>query len=294
VTSVAWSAPVRPAPVPSAPVRWGTGPLISATNAGRGVPLDTAVDAVASVVGLFSAGFYLGVADDVFAVAGPSICRGPLHLILPTVPPAPRLGSAALIAGRRITTATCVIDMSTASRFDPHVVAADRRQAVMRSLAGLALATIIPPDLEGVWRDMVLALEAWNLDAVRLSLQGRGGGLTPTGDDVLAGVLLVAKFLAPDGDLPDAVAAAADTTALSRAFLRWAAKGHSIAPIHALIDAAAAGDHAAMERAGRVVCSIGSSSGVAMLAGLRAAAGAALVAAGRPGTCQIRYGNLRW
>ena len=122
-------------------------------------------------------------------------------------------------------------------------------------------------------------LAALDLDAARVLLQGRGAGLTPAGDDVLAGLLLVHRWWWPGSDEARAVAAAADTTELSRAFLRWAAVGQSVQPVHEL--AAAAGrDHAAAVAAARVVAGIGGSSG----------AGAARGPAGGRGAPRERIG----
>ena len=128
-------------------------------------------------------------------------------------------------------------------------------------------------------------LAALDLDAARVLLQGRGAGLTPAGDDVLAGLLLVHRWWWPGSDEARAVAAAADTTELSRAFLRWAAEGQSVQPVHELAGAAGR-DRAAAVAAARVVAGIGASSGAALLAGLH-------LGAGRHGNVSDRIGASR-
>lgn len=101
-------------------------------------------------------------------------------------------------------------------------------------------------------------------------LGGRGPGLTPEGDDVLAGMLLVAA--ARDADARDrlaAIAAGVRTTAIASAFLRWAALGQCIAPAHeALADLTTHGARASTSACTRLTA-IGASSGRALLAGIR-------------------------
>gem|GEM_PF-1518028 len=111
--------------------------------------------------------------------------------------------------------------------------------------------------------------------AVR-TLCGLGPGLTPAGDDWLAGWLL-GLHLAPDpkglGDLSDLVTdiAAARTTTLSRAFLECAAAGEADASWHALLDALA-GESAneRVEKSARAILAHGDTSGAAMLGGFLA------------------------
>ena len=98
-------------------------------------------------------------------------------------------------------------------------------------------------------------------------LAGRGEGLTPAGDDVLAGY---AGWLAAAGT-PVAIAdAAADrTTALSLAYLRCAERGELPAAAEALI---AARDAAAAARSARALSRWGATSGRALMLGMDAAA----------------------
>jgi hypothetical protein len=108
--------------------------------------------------------------------------------------------------------------------------------------------------------------------AARELLEGRGGGLTPTGDDVLAGVLLVHAWRGDDPHVLSEVARSAATTNLSRSFLTWAARGQSVAPVHDLLDRAAVHDPAGFDQAVATVSAIGGSSGVALLWGIELAA----------------------
>ena len=111
------------------------------------------------------------------------------------------------------------------------------------------------------------ALARGDLAAGVALLAGRGEGLTPAGDDVLAGY---AGWLAAAGT-PVAVAdAAADrTTALSLAYLRCAERGELPAAAEALI---AARDAPAAARSARALSRWGATSGRALMVGMDAAA----------------------
>lgn len=105
-------------------------------------------------------------------------------------------------------------------------------------------------------------------------LGGRGPGLTPEGDDVLAGLLLATRAARGAAGEPElrAVAASVGTTEVAAAFLAWAARGQCIEPAH---DWLTAGDGAARRGAERRLRAVGASSGAALLAGLRLGTGQA-------------------
>jgi ABC-type phosphate transport system permease subunit len=105
------------------------------------------------------------------------------------------------------------------------------------------------------------------------SLVGRGAGLTPTGDDLLAGLVATARLLvsttasvdAGTRRLVDAVAeqalalAPTHTTALSAALLACADRGAVAGPVAGLVRALATG--VAVEPAAAALCRVGHSSG---------------------------------
>ncbi len=265
------------------------GRRLSATSVGEGVreALRTRMAspaAVAEVVGVFSSGFYVRWPDALFAVGGPAIPAGPLHLVLESDPPAPPEGSRLLVDADRLCTASCEILLAHAPTYRPARPTPTQLVAIAPVLASLHREETVPSDLSAVWADVRAAVAQVDLHLARRWLQGVGTGLTPTGDDVLAALLLYANWLRPTWPVPAGVAALCETTDLSRAFLRWAAVGQSIEPVHALVEAAVQlasvpSGHALgtvrqdryMAAAG-VVASIGGSSGKAMLAGLGLAA----------------------
>ncbi|HEX2178109.1 MAG TPA: DUF2877 domain-containing protein [Actinomycetota bacterium] len=112
-------------------------------------------------------------------------------------------------------------------------------------------------------------LERGHLEKVAALLGGVGPGLTPAGDDCLAGILLTASIGCPDqAQRLSEVAASVSTNDISRTFLHWAARGQSIAPVHRFLVTAAAGD---LEGAGRALDDLtrfGHSSGADLALGL--------------------------
>ena len=113
------------------------------------------------------------------------------------------------------------------------------------------------------------------LDEVEVAvagLVGRGPGLTPSGDDALAGALLVGHALGVGAPLADAVRSRLGaTTAVSAALLDAAADGFAARPVVTLVDAAVADDADAVHRALPAVLAIGHTSGADTVTGVRAA-----------------------
>jgi len=144
------------------------------------------------------------------------------------------------------------------------------RQAVARSpFAGLLLGETIP-----AVTSLLQALSHPDPSAVRRAaaqLAGWGPGLTPSGDDFLAGVML-GLWLRRGTDAAAAcaqiyAAAAPRTTRLSRAFLRAARDGLADERWHILLRALTMDDVVELERAARAVLSFGATSGLDMVSG---------------------------
>jgi Protein of unknown function (DUF2877) len=114
---------------------------------------------------------------------------------------------------------------------------------------------------------------------VRLLL-GSGSGLTPSGDDVLAGFLVGSRsFSVCSGELRVAVMAHAPgaTTDLSATLLSHAARGESIPQVGSLLRALAAGPAGSrIDESLATLVRVGHSSGIALATGIHAAAKASL------------------
>lgn len=149
-----------------------------------------------------------------------------------------------------------------------------RTIALSHTPAGSLLAA---PDMT----DYVILSEAknlesgWEEDGARLQeaaarLAGRGIGLTPAGDDFLAGAMLWAWLAHPaPGPFCGTMAeiAVPRTTRLSAAFLRAAARGECDADWHGLLAALSSGSAARLAPAVQQVMAHGATSGADMLAG---------------------------
>jgi hypothetical protein len=111
------------------------------------------------------------------------------------------------------------------------------------------------------------------LKVVTSSLAGLGPGLTPAGDDFLAGVLLaLAEQRQQDAELGEIAdllleTAAPRTHEISAAYLKTAHDGEAHERWHGLLGALAAGDTAAIGEAAHGVAQVGETSGADMLAG---------------------------
>ena len=115
--------------------------------------------------------------------------------------------------------------------------------------------------------DGLSALRHGDADAGVAALAGRGDGLTPAGDDALAGYAAwrhaCGEPVALDGGR---------CSPLGLAYLRCAERGELPEPVAALLRAIRDGDAVAAERRARALSRWGASSGAAMLWGIAAAA----------------------
>jgi hypothetical protein len=102
-------------------------------------------------------------------------------------------------------------------------------------------------------------------------LAGLGLGLTPSGDDVLAGVLIALTVSPPPnaGQLRATMLAATvgRNSRISAAYLDAAAKGEASEAWHRLLDVLPSADSAVVSSAARTVMAMGETSGTDMLAG---------------------------
>lgn len=149
----------------------------------------------------------------------------------------------------------------------------ERSQLERQDYSGAPAASDAWPTL---LQEAVVALQAgWAGDAARwreagARLVGLGEGLTPSGDDLLAGVMLWTWLAHP---APQDVcqilleAAIGRTTMLSVAFLRAAARGECNAAWHRFLDALADGERDQLSCAVQEVLSFGHTSGVDTLTG---------------------------
>jgi Protein of unknown function (DUF2877) len=195
-----------------------------------------------------------------------------------------RAGDPVWVRSGYVRAGQAVIDARTAARWVPRAYHADLRGLGMRAAELEAAARHVAwagswPLAEAVAAALASGSGGDLDDAVRQAA-GRGPGLTPAGDDVLAGVLavltspVVAAGCEPvTARLRAALAAALPTTTdISRAMLRQASHGHVSRPVWELTRALLSdGPAAAAARARADVLAIGATSGGDTCAGLAAA-----------------------
>jgi hypothetical protein len=114
------------------------------------------------------------------------------------------------------------------------------------------------------------------LDALKVaaaSLGGLGPGLTPSGDDLLSGILFAFRAMGGPTVEPSLVAVARTVRSsdLAASLLEAAAGGFHIEPVHDLVMAGSAGDANAARKAAAELDRFGASSGADVAYGLRLA-----------------------
>ena len=242
---------------------------VSAVWVGQAVLETTSGHFAGRVEGVFRGGFYVsGPSGSLFAVLGPRSWPGPLHLVTGAMAVLPAVHDRVRVSGGELLAGPLRVRLDGSRRWAPHLP--ERLNADPAAWRGVA--PDVGADLAPVWEAVIGDVRRGDLAPVFHRLQGRGEGLTPSGDDVLAGILLAAAIDPRNRDTLMDLALAARTTRLSRAFLRWAAAGQSIQPAHALLDAAASGDPAGMRRAAASLAGMGATSGRALVAGVALAA----------------------
>jgi len=249
-------------------------------------PIDIGLDAARAlrspgpgrVLAVFSRALYLCVPGGLVALCSSQSPRGPLHLRMGALP-AVRPGAQVLVTpgSLEIGEEICLLTAPVWSPRLPPASGLIRARLHARDwLPSVGPTLDLAPGRDtGLPPDALRALRHGDLIAFAGLAGGRGAGLTPTGDDVLAGVLLVAGALNSRSRSHRRTlrrcAHQAPTNAIAGAFLACAARGRCIEPAHALLDALAQADREATRSATSELRRFGSSSGQALAYGIRTA-----------------------
>jgi hypothetical protein len=223
---------------------------------------------------VFSRALYLDVPGGLVVLAPTTVPRGPLHLrvtALPTV--TPRCPVAVAAGSLRIGDHACSFELPVWSRpLPPPSSLARTRHKAREWLSDLGPVLDVGPAAGAGLPDGALtALRRGDLPSFATLVGGRGAGLTPVGDDILAGVLLVASAIGIGSRTLRQCARWASTNDIARAFLACASRGRCIEPAHDLLDGLVNADRRAVRTAIEELDRFGSSSGAALTYGIRAA-----------------------
>ncbi|MEJ2885246.1 oxamate carbamoyltransferase subunit AllH family protein [Actinomycetospora aeridis] len=205
------------------------------------------------VVSVHRRAAYLRLDGELVALVAPGVDAGPIHVRCAALPPC-RVGEAVTGDGTRL----------AGERWAVRGPGAVWRGTLPRAFGDTALArdALVPGEMIGT------AARAGSLEELAAAVGGRGPGLTPAGDDVLAGVLLVARAAGVGEERLRSLTDTVRTTEVARAFLTWAARGQSVAPAHVWLHAVAAGDRTAATRALTRLHRLGADSGRHLAAGM--------------------------
>lgn len=241
-------------------------------------------------LGRFERAVNLVVGERVVALVVPTLLNGPFHVVVDALPPGdlPARVRIRWESPRQVRVGPWRLRIADPPPlWDPRLGLGRIPSRSLRQLRALVRAASpttpspFAPLLRGEAIPQMTALrralasgDPDQIPAAVARLAGRGPGLTPSGDDVLAGVMMglwsgSTPGAAPPAALCDRIyrAAAPRTTRLSGAYLRAASLGHADERWHRLLSALAGGDPTAIERAARRVLAFGASSGLDMLAG---------------------------
>jgi hypothetical protein len=232
------------------------------------------------VLASFRRAVYVEVGHTVLVLVTADAPPGPVHLRVRELP-RPEPNAMVALTERTLAVGDVLVDMGgmdgpNGSRWwrPPHIDA-----NLLRRSADAARRSLIAADGSDLADHPELsvadsALQRCDLSAVVAALAGLGAGLTPAGDDVLAGLLVVLATAGHDEGMLREAVAGVRTHAISRAFLTWAARGQGVEPVHLLLAALSQRDHAAARRHQDAVLALGHTSGADLLLGLRLGLGA--------------------
>ena len=169
---------------------------------------------------------------------------------------------------------SCALDCTTCPRWNPRIEPWEVPDLALLKENMLLMKGFCQND-QGQDHDESFRIEACaTLEALAERLCGRGPGLTPSGDDFLAGFMAVGWLLY--GPQPNFLAscqyvvelARLRTHVLSQCWLSYAAAGDVAQPVKTLLDALKYRDQDQLEQCTRHVLAMGASSGYDLLQGI--------------------------
>ncbi len=226
----------------------------------------------ARVLAGFRKAMYLSApSGDLVVLTAPGAPLGPLHVPVPALPPVAAGDQMPVDEGAVLVCGTWWhATVPPWSGAVPPRSALPAAAALAAQLAETAAAPQLWPGTSGLPAPAERAIRAGDLDSAAALLGGLGPGLTPVGDDVLAGALFAAALGAGPAEVVRlcGVARRVRTNRIAGAFLLAAARGQCIAPVHDLVMALARGDIDAARRSCGQAAGFGATSGHALVYGV--------------------------
>jgi hypothetical protein len=214
----------------------------------------------------FGPGGYVRLGDRWVLLAPARSPLGPLSVLVAGLARGDLVpGDAAAVTGDALLVGSLHIDMSRARDAPPPVPHAGSLAPGWHAAVAAALDVVAPAPAELTVG--LAALAQGDLATGVAALAGRGDGLTPAGDDALAGFAAWRWTRGAAVTLPSQRCAP-----LGREYLRCAERGELPRPAAAVLEAILTGDASAAARRARGLAGWGASSGAALLWGLAAGA----------------------
>jgi hypothetical protein len=232
-------------------------------DTGEGVREGLKKNSVGRVIASFRKAMYIRVGAHVFALTLASVPSGPLHARMNTLPLG-SLGDPVEVRDGELRVVDQIVPVSEhlwVPAANPDINrATGLLGTVLRHVPDLTLGSSPGHLLED---ELASFLHVGDLAGACASVIGRGIGLTPAGDDVAAGILVVDSILGGHNRLTrQEIARTAATHEISRAFLRWAAVGQSIETLHTLLQECSRGQEGAARASRARLAELGHSSGL--------------------------------
>jgi Protein of unknown function (DUF2877) len=242
-------------------------PPARAVVAGPGARRALREGATGAVAHVFGAGGYVSLGEQFLLLAPVRSPLGPLSLLIAGLAP----GDLVYGAPASVEDGVLVIASVRVAVDGARVPAPPGRATLSPGWQGALEAALTVVDAAPAeLRPGLRALATGDLDGGVDRLAGRGAGLTPAGDDVLAGYAVWRWSQRAPVALP-----AGRCAPLGRAYLRCAERGELPEPAARVLGAIRAGDGAAARRRAAGLRAWGATSGAALLWGMAAAAGRA-------------------
>lgn len=243
-----------------------------AVELGEGAGQVLAVDGRGRVVAVYRRAAYLRLPAGLVALVVPGVWRGPSHVRCGARPGLLAPGDRVDVAGgASLRIGGVVVDLSRATVWRGRLPAPEALAAASAAIFESAPPTaLLDPRYADRLAGALHRLDHDDLDGVARALGGLGPGLTPAGDDVLAGILLVRRALGGDAAGPrlEAAVRAVRTTWIAKEMLVWAARGQAVEPVHDLLVALAGGDGPRAAASLAALARLGHTSGADLAFGL--------------------------